>query len=66
VVFFSKQTIYYKGGNNMPKQSMKTIKIDKEAHRIIKEYCDQNGLKFAKFIEKVCVEYVEDKMNERR
>lgn len=49
----------------MPKQSMKTIKIDKEAHKIIKEYCDQNGLKFAKFIEKVCVEYVEDKMNER-
>ena len=45
----------------MSKQAMKTVKIDKEAHKIIKEHCEQNGLKFAKFIERVCVEYIRNK-----
>ena len=38
---------------------MKTIKIKEDVHAIIKEYCKRNGLKFARFIEKTCVDFVE-------
>lgn len=38
----------------------KTIKIDASVHRAIKEYCNKEGLKLAKFIEKVCLKQIKE------
>jgi len=38
----------------------KTIKIDADTHRAIKEYCQKEGLKLAKFIEKTCLKHIEE------
>jgi len=42
------------------KQSEKTVKMDAAAHSIIKQYCKDNGLKFARFIEKTCLRFIEE------
>ena len=38
----------------------KTIKIDAKVHKIIKEHCNNKGLKLAKFIEKICLKHIKE------
>lgn len=37
-------------------EEIKTIKISKEVHLLLKNYCNDNGLKLSKFIEKLIIE----------
>jgi hypothetical protein len=36
----------------------KTIKISKDAHRILKEFCKENCIKMNPLVEKLIIEYV--------
>lgn len=49
-------------------QPDKTVKMRPEPHAIIKQYCKDNGLKFARFIEKACLRFIEEeaKTNENK
>ena len=38
----------------------KTIKIDADAHKAIKEFCKEQGYKLAKFIEKTCLKHIKE------
>jgi len=43
----------------------KTLKLKSEPHAIIKQYCKDNGLKLARFVEKTCLHYIQEaKKNE--
>jgi len=35
---------------------IKNLKISKEVHQVLKTYCDDNGLKMYKFLEKLIME----------
>lgn len=37
-------------------KDIKNIKISTEVHSTLKEYCDENGLKMYKFLEKMIME----------
>ena len=37
-------------------KEIKNIKISVESHRILKEYCDENGLKMYKFLESMIMD----------
>lgn len=40
---------------------MKAIKMNEEAHAILKKYCKDNCLKMAAFVEKLCLDYIKEK-----
>jgi len=40
---------------------IKNIKIDTEVHKILKVYCEKNGLKVYKFLEKIILERCTEK-----
>jgi len=40
----------------MEKDSRKVIKVNKEAHKLLKYYCNNNGLKMSWFIDKLIKE----------
>jgi len=43
----------------------KTLKMKPEPHTVIKQYCRDNGLKLARFVEKACLHYIQEaKKNE--
>lgn len=44
----------------------KTIKISAEPHFIIKEYCNKNGLKLARFIESACLQHIREASKDDR
>jgi hypothetical protein len=35
---------------------IKNLKISKEVHEILKKYCDKNGIKMYRFLEKLIIE----------
>jgi hypothetical protein len=39
-----------------PVKKIKNLKIDAEIHIQLKKYCDKNGLKIYKFLEKLIIE----------
>lgn len=39
-----------------PIKKIKNLKIDVEVHDLLKKYCEQNGLKMYKFLEKLIIE----------
>ena len=39
---------------------MKTIKIEDNTHKILKEYCNIHGLKIVKFISNIIIEKIND------
>lgn len=39
-----------------PVKKIKNLKIDAEIHNQLKKYCDKNGLKIYKFLEKLIIE----------
>ena len=39
-----------------PVKKIKNLKIDSEIHNQLKKYCDKNGLKIYKFLEKLIME----------
>jgi len=42
---------------------MKTIKISKEIHNILKDYCKENNLKLGHWIEFILKEYTKNNIN---
>jgi hypothetical protein len=44
-----------------PIKEIKNIKIDPAVHEILKKYCEKQGLKIYKFLEKLIVETCKDK-----
>jgi hypothetical protein len=44
----------------MSNQPDKNVKMRPEPHAVIKEYCKDNGLKFARFIEMTCLRFIEE------
>ena len=40
---------------------IKNLKISIEAHDILKNYCDKNGIKMYRFLEKLIIEKCKDK-----
>jgi hypothetical protein len=40
---------------------IKNLKISVEAHDILKNYCDKNGIKMYRFLEKLIIEKCKDK-----
>lgn len=47
----------------MEKNKIKTITISENSYQRIKEYCDKNDLKIARFVEKVLLYYIEQQKN---
>jgi len=41
---------------NSQEKKIKNLKIKPEVHSILKEYCDKNGLKMYKYLEKLIVD----------
>jgi hypothetical protein len=39
-----------------PVKKIKNLKIDESVHNQLKKYCDKNGLKIYKFLEKLIIE----------
>lgn len=39
----------------------KTIKISKETHKILKQFCEENLIKMNPLVEKIILEYVKSK-----
>jgi hypothetical protein len=42
-------------------KKIKNLKISLEVHNILKKYCDKNGIKMYRFLEKLIVEKCKDK-----
>jgi hypothetical protein len=42
-------------------KKIKNIKISPESHDLLKKYCDKNGIKIYKFLEKLIEEKCKDK-----
>ena len=40
---------------------IKNLKISKEVHNILKTYCDKNGIKMYRFLEKLILEKCKEK-----
>jgi hypothetical protein len=40
---------------------VKNLKISKDVHKILKDYCDKRGLKIYHFLEKIILEKCKDK-----
>ena len=45
------------------KQITKAIQIDIKIHEQLKQYCDDNGLKMQKLIEKLIIKHIENENN---
>lgn len=43
------------------KKEIKNLKISKETHEVLKNYCDKNGLKMYKFLENMIIEKCQEK-----
>jgi len=43
------------------KKEIKNLKISQETHKVLKTYCDKNGLKMYKFLENLILEKCQDK-----
>lgn len=43
------------------KQKIKNLKISEESHKMLKDYCDEKGIKIYKFIENIIKEKCEVK-----
>lgn len=44
-----------------PKKNIKNLKISVESHYLLKKFCDKNGIKIHKFIEKLIYENCKEK-----
>lgn len=42
-------------------KKIKNLKISPEAHSILKKYCEKNGLKIHRFLEKIILEKCKEK-----
>jgi hypothetical protein len=42
-------------------RQIKNLKISKEVHDILKRYCDKNGIKMYRFLEKLIIEKCKEK-----
>lgn len=42
-------------------KEIKNLKISKEVHDILKKYCDKNGIKIYRFLEKLIIEKCKEK-----
>lgn len=42
-------------------KKIKNLKISVEVHDILKKYCDKNGIKMYRFLEKLIIEKCKDK-----
>jgi hypothetical protein len=42
-------------------REIKNLKISKEVHDILKKYCDKNGIKIYRFLEKLIIEKCKEK-----
>jgi hypothetical protein len=42
-------------------REIKNLKISKEVHDILKRYCDKNGIKMYRFLEKLIIEKCKEK-----
>jgi hypothetical protein len=42
-------------------REIKNLKISKEVHNILKDYCDKKGVKIYRFLEKLIVETCKEK-----
>ena len=42
-------------------KKIKNLKISVEVHDLLKKYCDKNGIKMYKFLEKMIIEKCKDK-----
>lgn len=45
------------GGVRMTNKDYKTVQIPKPSHDILRQYCDENGLKMGKFLEIIIGQY---------
>lgn len=43
------------------KKEIKNLKISQETHKVLKTYCDKNGLKMYKFLENLILEKCQEK-----
>ena len=42
-------------------KKIKNLKIDKDAHEILKKYCDKRGIKMYRFLENLIIEKCKEK-----
>jgi hypothetical protein len=42
-------------------REIKNLKISKEVHDVLKRYCDKNGIKMYRFLEKLIIEKCKEK-----
>lgn len=42
-------------------KSIKNLKISKEAHKVLKDYCDKKGIKMYRFLETLILENCKEK-----
>jgi len=42
-------------------KKIKNLKIDLEVHNLLKTYCDKNGIKMYRFLEKLIIEKCKEK-----
>ena len=42
-------------------REIKNLKISKEVHKVLKDYCDKNGVKIYRFLEKLIIETCKEK-----
>lgn len=55
---FQFTTIFISSGDfNMTNKDYKTVQIPKESHDLLRQYCDENGLKMGKFLEIMIGQY---------
>ncbi len=58
--FFIQYLIYCKNpypmSSQSKKQKIKNLKISLESHKLLKEYCKNNGLKMFAFVERLIIE----------
>jgi hypothetical protein len=45
----------------IPSQDIKNLKISKQAHSVLKNYCDKHGVKMYRFLENLIYERCGDK-----
>jgi hypothetical protein len=45
----------------MAKSKIKNLKISSETHEVLKKYCDKNGIKIYKFVERLIIEKCKEK-----